>query len=230
MVMALLLGGLGSSGAQVRSPEPAVPDSIGWCTEFTSTPTVATFAIGSVAAALMAINEDSGPLRKSLDDPFIERPLKLGNAYGSGWGVGGLGLVTLAYGHATGDNDAVELGEDLATSFVATSALVAVLKRSIGRTRPNGGKYAMPSGHTAGAFSSVPVMWYHAGWKTGLAFGSLSVLTGLARIEDNKHYLSDVVAGATLGLVVGRLTVARRHESCWRVQASSGGVALVRGF
>jgi membrane-associated phospholipid phosphatase len=34
---------------------------------------------------------------------------------------------------------------------------------------------------------------------------------GLSRVEKNKHYLSDVLAGATLGIVVGR-TVTRVND------------------
>jgi membrane-associated phospholipid phosphatase len=122
------------------------------------------------------------------------------------------------------------LGSDLAVSFLVTSALTISLKYGIDRKRPNGAPYSMPSGHTSGAFSSVPVIWHHLGWQTGLAFGSISTLTALARIEDNKHYTSDVVAGATLGLVVGRLVIARRNVCDWQVNATPGSLVVSRAF
>ena len=32
----------------------------------------------------------------------------------------------------------------------------------------------------------------------------MATLSGLSRIQDNKHYLSDVIFGATLGIAVGK--------------------------
>jgi len=196
----------------------------------TSTPTITILVAGTVTAAILSVDEDPGPFRSSLVDPDYSTPLKVGNFYGSGWGVGGMSLLTLGYGKIT-KNDRIEaLGADLTSSFLATSAITVVLKKSFGRTRPNGAPYSMPSGHTSGAFSSVPVVWHHLGWETGLAFGSISVLTGLARIEDHKHYMSDVVAGATLGLVVGRLVVSRRNVCGWNWNVAPGGVVISRVF
>jgi len=49
---------------------------------------------------------------------------------------------------------------------------------------------------------------HHYGWKVGVPAYVLASGIGLSRIESNRHNLSDVLAGATLGLIVGR-TVAR---------------------
>ena len=43
-----------------------------------------------------------------------------------------------------------------------------------------------------------------------LAYGAAG-LVGVARIEQNTHYASDVVAGAILGTVVGRAVVRRNN-------------------
>jgi membrane-associated phospholipid phosphatase len=48
----------------------------------------------------------------------------------------------------------------------------------------------------------------HYGWKAGLPAYALAAGIGLSRIEANRHHLSDVVAGAALGTIVGR-TVTR---------------------
>ncbi len=195
-----------------------------------STPTVAMFVVGTLTATILSVDEDSGPIRTSLDGPGLSVPLEIGNFYGSGWGVGGMSLLALSYGKISENQLVEDLGTDLTASFAATSVLAVAMKYGIGRTRPNGAPYSMPSGHTSGAFSSVAVIWHHLGWQTGMVFGSISTLTALARIEDNKHFTSDVVAGATLGLVVGRLVVSRRNACGWQVNAAHDGVVVSRAF
>jgi membrane-associated phospholipid phosphatase len=44
-------------------------------------------------------------------------------------------------------------------------------------------------------------------WKVGVPSYALAGLVGASRLSQNKHYLSDVVAGATLGYIVGRTVV-----------------------
>ena len=58
------------------------------------------------------------------------------------------------------------------------------------------------------AFALATVAERHYGWKAGLPAYALAAGIGLSRIESNKHYLSDVIAGATIGTIVGR-TVTR---------------------
>jgi membrane-associated phospholipid phosphatase len=48
----------------------------------------------------------------------------------------------------------------------------------------------------------------HYGRKAGLPAYALASAVGVSRLQRNKHYLSDVLAGATLGYILGR-TVAR---------------------
>ena len=62
----------------------------------------------------------------------------------------------------------------------------------------------MPSGHTQAAFSIAASMTESYGWKVGLPFWGMGVFTGLTRLADNAHWLSDVVAGATIGTLFGR--------------------------
>jgi undecaprenyl-diphosphatase len=68
----------------------------------------------------------------------------------------------------------------------------------IGR-RPDG--WSFPSGHTAAAFSGawiVSTVWPR---KAPLVFG-LASLVGFSRIYAGAHYPGDVLAGATLGMVI----------------------------
>lgn len=74
------------------------------------------------------------------------------------------------------------------------------------------GNYSFTSGHTFIAFSWAAVtaqsMKENRGW--GIAAYALAGLTGASRIYQGEHWLSDVVGGALLGTLFGKLM--------WRIQ------------
>ena len=41
----------------------------------------------------------------------------------------------------------------------------------------------------------------------------VAALIGASRLEKNKHYLTDVIAGATLGYIVGQTVLKRRRTN-----------------
>jgi membrane-associated phospholipid phosphatase len=89
--------------------------------------------------------------------------------------------------------------------FALGGIVVHSMKQITARERPNSStKTAMPSGHSQAAFSIAASMTESYGWKVGLPFWGMGVFTGLSRLADNAHWLSDVVAGATLGTFFGR--------------------------
>ncbi|MGE5361385.1 MAG: phosphatase PAP2 family protein [Bacteroidales bacterium] len=82
------------------------------------------------------------------------------------------------------------------------------LKKAVGRERPSGADHnSFPSGHASNAFALAAVAERHYGWKVGVVAYGLAGAIGLSRLRHNAHYLSDVVAGATLGHIVGRTVV-----------------------
>jgi len=64
---------------------------------------------------------------------------------------------------------------------------------------------SFPSGHTTTAFAVASVLAF--GYKDKIWIGitsySVATLVGLSRIQDGKHWASDVVAGAVLGTFIG---------------------------
>lgn len=62
---------------------------------------------------------------------------------------------------------------------------------------------SFPSGHTTAAFAFASSI----GMEHGIYWGTLSYLaatyTGFSRINDNRHWLNDVVAGAAIGISYG---------------------------
>ena len=47
----------------------------------------------------------------------------------------------------------------------------------------------------------------HYGPGVGIPMYMVASLVGISRVTGGKHYLTDVIAGATIGFVVGRSTV-----------------------
>ncbi len=79
-----------------------------------------------------------------------------------------------------------------------------VLKHAISERRPNGdNNLSFPSGHTTTAFAFASVVAAEHSWYWGIASYSMATFVGLSRINDNAHYLHDVIAGATIGTAFG---------------------------
>lgn len=80
----------------------------------------------------------------------------------------------------------------------------------------NGNKInsSFPSGHTAAAFSAATVyaMEYKDRPIVPIIAYSAASLIGLSRITENKHWATDVLAGAVLGYFCGRQVVNNYHR------------------
>ncbi|TCZ66298.1 phosphatase PAP2 family protein [Flaviaesturariibacter aridisoli] len=73
---------------------------------------------------------------------------------------------------------------------------------------------SFPSGHTTAAFSAATVYaleYRDRPWVPILAY-SAATLIGISRITENKHWATDVLAGAALGYATGRLVVNNYHR------------------
>ncbi len=100
---------------------------------------------------------------------------------------------------------------DMTQAIIVTSATTHVLKTAAHRLRPDGSdRLSFPSGHTSTAFAWATVAHHHWGAKVGIPSYLVASAIGASRVQGNKHHLSDVLAGATLGYIVGR-TVVREN-------------------
>ncbi len=93
----------------------------------------------------------------------------------------------------------------LATSYLIMSGTVLSLKSITKIERPDGSsKNSFPSGHTATAFAGAEFLWQEYKDKSiwyGIAGYAVATGTGLFRIYNNRHWLTDVVAGAGIGIL-----------------------------
>lgn len=121
-------------------------------------------------------------------------------------GTGGFSLLVTG-GQYLWDNDKDHWQSHL-RGFAYGGLSIYVLKTVFNRKRPGTSQnyQSFPSGHTAIMFMSATHLTYAYGWTGAIIGYPLALLTGASRLTDDAHWLSDTVAGAVLGIVVGRAT------------------------
>lgn len=91
-----------------------------------------------------------------------------------------------------------------AFSAAIMAGAVNGLKYSVGRLRPDGSRRnSFPSGHTATAFMTATMLHKEYGWRSpwfSIGGYTAAAVTGVSRILNNRHWLSDVIAGGAIGI------------------------------
>ena len=162
------------------------------------------FLAAGAGLSLVSLQHEQQPqMVQALDRSSADGFFDIGDRFGAGETIAGLAAASWLGGALTQRPGLVAFGQDLTSAFVATSAYTWAFKLSFDRERPNGGAHSFPSGHTALAFAAASVVDRHTGPLPSLGAYLLASATMAGRMEDNRHYLSDVLFGATLGLTVG---------------------------
>ena len=187
-------------------------------------------AVGAGLSAISQQDERQSQMVFALDSSAADGFFDLGNQFGAGETIAGLAAVSWVGGELTHRPGLVAFGQDLSSAFVVTSVYTWTLKLAIDRDRPNGAPYSFPSGHAAVAFAAASVLDRHTGALPSIAGYLLAGATAAGRVEDNRHYLSDVIFGATLGLTVGAAPVAHTSFAWAREHLTVGKKGVgVRG-
>jgi len=119
-------------------------------------------------------------------------------------------------------------GMDLIRALLLSEAMVQSLKYTTRRERPDGsGKNSFPSGHAADTFAFATALERHLNWKLFVPAYAFSSYVAMSRLPANRHWLSDVVFGSTVGIISGR-TVTGHELAKYHVQLVPipGGVAV----
>jgi len=152
--------------------------------------------------------------------------LSQGGSIGSMQAQAAAAFATYAIGRVTHHPKATTIGADLIKAQIVTQVMTQGVKFAVGRTRPDGTNLSFPSGHTASAFATATVVQRNLGWKFGVPAYAVAAYVGASRIQDKRHYLSDVAFGAALGIVAGRTVTVGSGDARFAVSptvAPGGG-------
>lgn len=170
------------------------------------------------------------PKDRSISNTFaasddLNATLRSGAVLGGTATQAGLALGTWVVGRAFHNREIAELGADLVRAQLLTQLLTQSIKLAAHRTRPDGTSWSFPSGHTSTSFATATVIQRHYGWKAGLPAYALAGYVGASRVQDRRHYLSDVVFGAALGIAAGRTVTVGRGSARFAMapMAADGG-------
>lgn len=88
-------------------------------------------------------------------------------------------------------------------SFLASTAITYGLKTVVDRRRPgnNSNHDSFPSGHTSAVFAGAAFVDRRYGIGYAIPLYVAATYTGWSRVESRKHYWSDVIAGAGIGII-----------------------------
>ena len=108
----------------------------------------------------------------------------------------------------------------VSNAFVANIMSTYAIKSLSQRQRPDGSNnYSFPSGHTSNSFLAAELINQIEGIPLSVPFYLLSINTALSRINDKKHFLSDVVFGAAIGISIGKgFKILRREKTDQRLK------------
>jgi hypothetical protein len=142
--------------------------------------------------------------------------------------LGGASAV-YAIGRLKDEPKVSHVGMDLIQALALSEGLTQTLKYTTRRERPDhSGRNSFPSGHAADTFAFATALERHLGWRfAGPAYVFASYVA-VSRLPANRHWLSDAVFGAAVGIIAGRTVTSREaHPYPVAVVYVPGGAAVV---
>jgi membrane-associated phospholipid phosphatase len=217
---------------------------------------------GLIAAqvALLPLDEDvrrsTGRMRSNATDALSDvlRPLGGKDALYIG------SVAAYALGRAAQRERLADVGLHALVSLALANAVTGTLKGLAGRARPwvlevqgtdslwvyhgpgewsafagwtdGGPRQAYPSGHTTAAFAVAAVLAEELGGAAPWLAYPIAAGVGWSRLNDEAHWTTDVIMGALVGIVSGRLVVRYGHgrgswlERTLLFEPSAGGTMI----
>jgi hypothetical protein len=185
-----------------------------------TTEAVAPVIYGSLLTGLtLGFKHEWGdPLQKStVDRKPLGKSSKFGNLMGLAVPNAVYTLGALATGYwgssesGTGGSEGAgnilyyRRAQHMAVATIDAGIMTQILKFAAREPRPDDpkDKSSFPSGHSATAFAFASAVQLDHGWAWGAPAYALATFVAYSRINDNRHRLHDVVAGATIGIGYG---------------------------
>lgn len=169
--------------------------------------------LGAGAALAALAHQYDEEVRNRFEDHRMGSDLSdLGNNWGSGEIPAAISLAMMFSGWHSGNDGIADAGEALGEALIIQGIVINAIKPIANKERPNGSNnLAFPSGHTGAAFATAAVLHDRFGWEVGVPAYSLAVITGMARMDVEAHWISDVVMGAAIAMVTG-YAVSGHHD------------------
>lgn len=131
--------------------------------------------------------------------------------------------TVLAAGGITIARDDKEGVVQLTKSAILDVSATMGLKYSIHERRPDGSdNHSFPSAHTSVSFTSAEYLRKRYGWEYGLPAYTLASFVAYSRVEANKHYAKDVIAGAAIGVASSYIFTTPNHRYNFSVAVDPG--------
>ena len=216
-------------------PTPSTPgfgrlfeSTIGDFRRLPSWETVTLLSIGAVAAGFGSAFDHEVTNTVADSSMMLDRTLRPGAILGGKEFQFGTALATFAIGRFSGQHRVADVGSKLLRAQFMAQTVSGVIKVSANRTRPDGTNLSFPSGHTSVSFASATVLQQEFGWKVGLPAYVIASYIGASRIEDKRHFLSDVAFGAAIGIVAGRTVTVGKGDKKFGLapMATPGGAGV----
>jgi len=157
--------------------------------------------------------------RSATTDDISDVTTPFGSAYA--WAIAG-GM--LAGGLIVKDAELRDTGRDAIEAALFASLITTIAKPVFGRERPDQSDgrtifhgftsqyQSFPSGHATIAWAVASVVAMRTdGWIVPTVAYTLATLVSFDRVNDAKHFVGDVFAGAAIGVAVGRFVVGRHR-------------------
>jgi len=180
----------------------------------------------------------SGSVRgayNSTDNGFFDREARFASGAGNVLFLAAGVLAPLAEDGAQGRQHTYRAADSVLTSTLITEAL----KRIVREKRPDGSaRTSFPSGHATAAFAVATMQANYHPKQALLWYGGATIIAA-SRVQLNRHYVHDVIAGAAVGYFTSHLELRSRHGLLLRpfisdrepagAHADRGGVRLSIG-
>lgn len=134
-----------------------------------------------------------------------------------------------AYGRIKDQPKVSHVGMDLIRAQAISQLLTQSIKYSVRRMRPDGTtRNSFPSGHAATTFAVATAIERHLGWRYATPAYVFASYVATSRLPSGRHWLSDVVFGAAVGIISGR-TVTNDEANPYPVAVTAvpGGAAVM---
>ncbi len=195
----ITLAALALTCASITAANASIGDD--FVSPVTTKPASTVLISGAALTTALVLLEDSisDPAQaETIEDKPLGKFSKIGDLSGQMIPNGAYALGMWAFGKP-------ENASQMLRASLHSVAVTTVLKHTIREPRPNNGnqRVSFPSGHSTSIFAFASIVGLNHEWYWGASAYALAALVAYSRMNDNQHYLHDVVGGATIGMSYG---------------------------